>query len=134
VEGFDQVVAKFSLAPCPLKKAIERWQFKIRNTRKGMRGWNANLEASQNRTKRELVAENDLLDLRAESTLLFSNSKKRIKDISSYLTKNWKNEEITVRQRSRERKILEGDRNTVFFPCCIQSQKEEEANHWFGRP
>jgi hypothetical protein len=80
------------------------------------------------------VAENDLLDLRAESTLLFSNSKKRIKDISSYLTKNWKNEEITVRQRSRERKILEGDRNTVFFPCCIQSQKEEEANHWFGRP
>jgi hypothetical protein len=70
VEGFSQVVAKFWSAPCSLKKAIDIWQFKIRNTRKGLRGWNANLEASQNKIKRELVVEYDLLDITAKTTPL----------------------------------------------------------------
>jgi hypothetical protein len=39
VEGFDQVVSSSWLAPCNLRKAIDRWQFKIRNLRKKLKGW-----------------------------------------------------------------------------------------------
>jgi hypothetical protein len=85
VLGFDQVVAKFWSAPCSCTKAIDRWQFKIRNTMKGLKGWNANLEASQNKDKRGLVAEYDLLDIVVENTPLSPNSKKRMQDISSEL-------------------------------------------------
>jgi hypothetical protein len=45
IDGFDQIVEKFWPAPCNHAKAIDRWQFKIRNLRKGLKGWNANLES-----------------------------------------------------------------------------------------
>jgi hypothetical protein len=51
VQGFELVVAKFWNAPCHLSKAIDRWQFKIRNLRQGLRGWSANIEAAQHKRK-----------------------------------------------------------------------------------
>jgi hypothetical protein len=55
VDGFDQVVAKFWNTPCHHKKAIDRWQFKIRTLRKGLKGWNANVESAQHKKKQQLV-------------------------------------------------------------------------------
>jgi hypothetical protein len=45
------VVNKFWNAPCHQSKAIDRWQFKIRNLRKGLKGWSINLEAEQKKEK-----------------------------------------------------------------------------------
>jgi hypothetical protein len=63
IEGFEQVVAKFWQAPCHLQNSLDRWQFKMRNTRKGLKGWSANIESSQRKLKQGLVAEYDLLDV-----------------------------------------------------------------------
>jgi hypothetical protein len=38
IEGFEQVVAKFWKTPCHLQNSIDRWKFKIRKTRKGLKG------------------------------------------------------------------------------------------------
>jgi hypothetical protein len=39
---------------------------KLRNTRKGLKGWSANIESAQRKLKQGLVAEYDLLDILSE--------------------------------------------------------------------
>jgi hypothetical protein len=79
VDGFDQMVVETWSAPCNYVKAIDRWQFKIRNLRNKLKGWNANLKFDQKKKKQHLVAEYDMLDIISESQPLSPISKNRMK-------------------------------------------------------
>ena len=66
-DGFDQEVIKNWSNPGRSRKAINIWQFKVRNFRKFAKGWSANIESAQHKKKQQLIAEYDLLDILSET-------------------------------------------------------------------
>jgi hypothetical protein len=66
-EDFGEMVKKAWSISCPNLNPMDRWQAKIRNFRRLVRGWAANVIAELNKHKQVIAAEYNLLDLESEN-------------------------------------------------------------------
>jgi hypothetical protein len=100
-EDFKEFVIKAWSVGTRGMSAMDTWQTNIRNFRRIVRGWAANVVIEVNSHKQVVSAEYNWLDIEFENRVLEDGEKNRMKQLAKELESIWALEEIKARHRSK---------------------------------
>jgi hypothetical protein len=87
-----------------------------------------------NKSKVKLSQEYSMLDKALEERELDADEWARLKFLEEELDKIWRIEENKIRQRSRDRDLLEGDRNTAYFHAVANYRSRKKHIEYLESP
>jgi hypothetical protein len=87
----------------------------VKRLRKKLKGWNINIEGRYKKLKKDLTVKIKELDVKSEVNSLTDHEKQEKIVYEARLRNIVIEEETKVRQKSREKFIMEGDNNTKYF-------------------
>jgi hypothetical protein len=113
-EGFADMVKEVWESVSEEEDNMRRWQAKIRRLRQYLRGWAKNVSGANKKEKKELLDKLDMLDKKAEVSLLSAHEADLKQCLHNRLSQLLR-EELKWYQRSKAKHLLEGDANTKYF-------------------
>jgi hypothetical protein len=126
-ENFLPKVYRIWSQPVRARDSLSCFQQKLKNLKKFLKGWGANIRGRDINKKKELTQE--LVELEAvEETmnLSFDQAKRKCK-VQEELLLIYEKDEDFWKQRSREQWLLKGDNNTEYFHRCANGQKRKRT-------
>jgi hypothetical protein len=123
---FSEVIRKAWSSSVRGRDSLDIWQAKTRLVRKKSKGWSINVDAANKKLKNDLLQEYDILDVFSETDQLNDLEKERMNQLKHELDFLLCQEETKAWQRSRDRFITEGDRNTLYFHALANQRRRKK--------
>src|SRR4051812_17326510 len=111
------------------KKALgnlERWQLRVRNIRKKMRGWTKNVDSLSRKRKLEVLGKLDKIDQNVEIMGMSSHDYNEQKELRAQLNRLLEQEELRCLQRYKSNEIKDGDNNSRYYHAKVNGRRREK--------
>jgi hypothetical protein len=105
--------------------SIDIWKLKIKRLKQMLKGWNINVEGHYKMMKKDLMTKIDNLDNISEMVGLSKGDRMEKLDLELTLKKLVDEEGIKLKQRARDKFILDGDENSKYFHLLAKCKRRK---------
>jgi hypothetical protein len=129
VGNLDQIFTKkvidnWSL-PVKAYHSIDIWKLKIKRLKQMLKGWNINVEGHYKNMKKDLMTRIENLDNISEMVGLSEDAMMEKLGLELNLKKLVDEEGLKLKQRARDKFILDGDENSKYFHLLAKGKRRK---------